>query len=178
MDNNHSMLIDQILNEYDDNTKETAKKIAYYYNNIIAYMFSEQQTYLRNLSENSKNNSGITKLINEKFTELKNMDNFENFSKPLVLQVPENAQAPQVVSSAPAAPATPLAPAAPLAPVASAALIVGGRRNNSKYTDISMKYIKSLCKTNQIKLSTTINNKRVTYTKNELITKLKRKKLL
>jgi hypothetical protein len=144
-------------------------------------MFSEQQTYLRNLSENSKNNSGITKLINEKFTELKNMDNFENFSKPLVLQVPENAQAPQVVSSAPAAPlapAAPAAPAAPLAPVASAALIVGGRRNNSKYTDISMKYIKSLCKTNQIKLSTTINNKRVTYTKNELITKLKRKKLL
>jgi len=168
MDNNHSMLIDQILNESntDNNTKETAKKIAYYYNNIIAYMFSEQQTYLRNLSENSKNNNDITKLINEKFTELKNMDNFEKFSKPLVIQVPENAQAPQVVSSAPAA------------PVASAALIVGGRRNNSKYTDISMKYIKSLCKTNQIKLSTTINNKRVTYTKNELITKLKRKKLL
>ena len=171
MDNNHSMLIDQILNESDtdNNTKETAKKIAYYYNNIIAYMFSEQQTYLRNLSENSKNNSGITKLINEKFTELKNMDNFENFSKPLVLQVPENAQAPQVVSSAPAAPGAPAVPAEP---------IVGGRRNNSKYTDISMKYIKSLCKTNQIKLSTTINNKRVTYTKNELITKLKKKKLL
>jgi hypothetical protein len=89
------MLIDQILNEYDDDTKETAKKIAYYYNNIIAYMFSEQQTYLRNLSVNSKKNNDITKLINEKFTELKNMDNFENFSMPLVIQVPENAQAPR-----------------------------------------------------------------------------------
>jgi hypothetical protein len=175
MDNNHSMRIDQILNESDTDTKETAKKIAYYYNNIIAYMFSEEQTYLKNLSENSQNKNYITKLINDKFTELKNMDNFEKFSKPLVIQVPENAQAPQVVSSAPLAP---LAPAAPVASAASAALIVGGRRNNSKYTDISMKYIKSLCKTNQIKLSTTINNKRVTYTKNELITKLKRKKLL
>jgi hypothetical protein len=56
----------------------------------------------------------------------------------------------------------------------------GGRRNKSKskHTDMSMKDIKGLCKANQIKLSKTVNDARVVYTKNELITKLKRKKLL
>ena len=54
----------------------------------------------------------------------------------------------------------------------------GGRRNKSIYTDMKMKDIKELCKTNQIKLSTTLNDKRVIYTKKELITKLKRKKII
>jgi hypothetical protein len=54
----------------------------------------------------------------------------------------------------------------------------GRRRNNSKHADMKMKDVKILCKKNQIKLSTTVNNKRVVYTKKELITKLKRKKAL
>jgi hypothetical protein len=54
----------------------------------------------------------------------------------------------------------------------------GGYHNKSKHTDMSMKDIKGLCKANQIKLSKTVNDARVVYTKNELITKLKRKKLL
>jgi len=54
----------------------------------------------------------------------------------------------------------------------------GGYRNKSKHTDMSMKDIKELCKANQIKLSKTVNDARVVYTKKELITKLKRKKLL
>ena len=54
----------------------------------------------------------------------------------------------------------------------------GGLRNKSKHPDMSMKDIKELCKANQIKLSKTLNNSRVVYTKKELITKLKRKKLL
>lgn len=40
----------------------------------------------------------------------------------------------------------------------------------------SLKAIKELCKANQIKLSRIIDGKRVVYKKNELITKLKRKK--
>ena len=43
---------------------------------------------------------------------------------------------------------------------------------------MNMKYIKKLCKANQIKLSQTKNDKRVIYTKKELITKLKRKKII
>jgi hypothetical protein len=43
---------------------------------------------------------------------------------------------------------------------------------------MKMKDVKILCKNNNIKLSTTVNNKRVVYTKKELITKLKRKKAL
>jgi len=54
----------------------------------------------------------------------------------------------------------------------------GRRRNNSKHADMKMKDVKILCKKNQIKLSATVNGKRVVYTKKELITKLKRKKAL
>ena len=54
----------------------------------------------------------------------------------------------------------------------------GGRHNKSIYTVMNMKYIKGLCKANQIKLSTTKNDKRVIYKKKELITKLKRKKII
>jgi len=56
----------------------------------------------------------------------------------------------------------------------------GGRRNKSKskHTDMNMKDIKELCKANQIKLSKIVNDKTVVYTKKELITKLKRKKLI
>ena len=54
----------------------------------------------------------------------------------------------------------------------------GGYLNKSKHIDMSMKDIKELCKANQIKLSKTVNDARVVYTKKELITKLKRKKLL
>jgi len=51
--------------------------------------------------------------------------------------------------------------------------IIGGRHNKTNNTDI-----KELCKANQIKLSRVVNEKRVIYTKKELITKLKRKKLI
>ena len=54
----------------------------------------------------------------------------------------------------------------------------GGRRNYANNTDINMKDIKELCKANQIKLSRVVNDKSIVYTKKELITKLKRKKLL
>ena len=54
--------------------------------------------------------------------------------------------------------------------------ITGGRHNKSNSLD--MKYIKDLCKANQIKLSTTKNDERIIYTKKELITKLKRKKII
>lgn len=56
--------------------------------------------------------------------------------------------------------------------------LTGGRRNKSIYTDMKMKDIKELCKANQIKLSTTVNDKRIIHTKKELITKLKRKKII
>ena len=168
------MLIDKMFSEYkidDNNTTEIAKKIAYYYNNYIAYLLSEQQTFYKNLSE-CNNNNDITKLIKDKYIEVHKMDNFEKFSKPFpVLQDEQAMQAAQAVQAAQAAQAAQDQQVLP-------APTVGGRRNSSKHTDISMKYIKSLCKANQIKLSTTINDKRVTYTKKELITKLKRKKLL
>ena len=54
----------------------------------------------------------------------------------------------------------------------------GGYLNKSKHNDMSIKDIKELCKANQIKLSKKVNDKTVVYTKKELITKLKRKKLL
>jgi hypothetical protein len=56
----------------------------------------------------------------------------------------------------------------------------GARRNKSKSNnaDMNMKDIKELCKANQIKLSKIVNDKTVVYTKKELITKLKRKKLI
>ena len=61
----------------------------------------------------------------------------------------------------------------------SIAYLTGGRRRNkSKHTDMNMKDIKNLCKKNQIKLSKVVNDKRVVYKKKELITKLKRKKLI
>jgi hypothetical protein len=56
--------------------------------------------------------------------------------------------------------------------------VTGGLRNKSIYTDMNIKYIKGLCKANQIKLSQTKNEKRIVYTKKELITKLKRKKII
>ena len=62
----------------------------------------------------------------------------------------------------------------------------GYRRNKAtpkskakpKHEDMKMKDIKELCKANQIKLSKVVEGKRVVYKKKELITKLKRKKLL
>jgi regulator of replication initiation timing len=54
----------------------------------------------------------------------------------------------------------------------------GGRRNQSKYADVKMKVIKGLCKANNIKLSRVIDGKRVPYNKKELLTKLKRKKII
>jgi hypothetical protein len=55
----------------------------------------------------------------------------------------------------------------------------GGRRHNQpKHADMTMKDIKELCKANQIKLSRVIDDKRVVYKKKELLTKLKRKKII
>lgn len=54
----------------------------------------------------------------------------------------------------------------------------GGRRNKSKYAEVKMKDIKELCKANNIKLSRVVNDKRVVYKKKELLTKLKRKKII
>ena len=54
----------------------------------------------------------------------------------------------------------------------------GRRRNHPKHTDMTMKDIKELCKANQIKLSKVVDDKRVCYKKNELLTKLKRKKVI
>ena len=47
-----------------------------------------------------------------------------------------------------------------------------------QHEDMTMKDIKELCKANQIKLSKVVEGKRVVFNKKELITKLKRKKLL
>jgi hypothetical protein len=54
----------------------------------------------------------------------------------------------------------------------------GRRRNQPKHADMTMKDIKELCKANQIKLSRVIDDKRVCYKKKELLTKLKRKKII
>ena len=48
----------------------------------------------------------------------------------------------------------------------------------AKHDDMNMKDIKDLCKANQIKLSKVVNEKRVRFTKKELLTKLKRKKII
>jgi hypothetical protein len=47
-----------------------------------------------------------------------------------------------------------------------------------KHEDMTMKDIKEMCKANLINLSKVVEGKRVVYKKKELITKLKRKKLL
>ena len=66
-------------------------------------------------------------------------------------------------------------------------VFIGGNRRNkakpkpapkAKHDDMNMKDIKDLCKANQIKLSKVVNEKRVRFTKKELLTKLKRKKLI
>lgn len=60
----------------------------------------------------------------------------------------------------------------------------GGRKKSTKpkpkgkHDDTTMKDIKELCKANQIKLSRVVEGKRIAYKKNELLTKLKRKKLI
>jgi hypothetical protein len=62
----------------------------------------------------------------------------------------------------------------------------GSRRNKAtpkpkakpKHEDMTMKDIKEMCKANLIKLSKVVEGKRVVFNKKELITKLKRKKLL
>ena len=54
----------------------------------------------------------------------------------------------------------------------------GGRRNKPNFIDMTMKDIKELCKDNQIKLSRVVKDKRVVYKKKELLTKLKRKKVI
>jgi len=62
----------------------------------------------------------------------------------------------------------------------------GSRRNKAtpkskakpNHEDMTMKDIKEMCKANLIKLSKVVEGKRVVYKKKELITKLKRKKLL
>lgn len=46
------------------------------------------------------------------------------------------------------------------------------------HREMNVKDIKELCKANQIKLSRVVDGKRVAYKKKELMTKLKRKKLL
>ena len=55
--------------------------------------------------------------------------------------------------------------------------IFGGRRKPTKAT-MNMKDIRRLCKANQIKLSTTKDGVCIIYKKKELITKLKRRKIL
>ena len=61
---------------------------------------------------------------------------------------------------------------------------VGGRRKpkkkptKSNHATMNMKDIRRLCKANQIKLSTTKDGVRIIYKKKELITKLKRRKIL
>jgi hypothetical protein len=54
----------------------------------------------------------------------------------------------------------------------------GGRRNKTNEKDMKMDDIKKLCKNNKIKLSKTVNDKRIIYTKKELITKLRKKNIL
>jgi hypothetical protein len=44
--------------------------------------------------------------------------------------------------------------------------------------NINMKNIKELCKANQIKLSRVVNGMRIAYAKKELLTKLKKKKII
>jgi hypothetical protein len=157
--NDHLNVIQQHLNEkYDKKNLNTdikeilekkAKKIAIYYDNYLAYIISQQSTYLKDISTTGN----IIKYIEETYENVKKMDKFEEFSN-----IPQ-----EKVPSVPSVPPSPS---------------VGGRHNSSNHTNMIMGDIKSLCKANQIKLSTIINNKRVVYTKKELITKLKRKKII
>jgi len=50
--------------------------------------------------------------------------------------------------------------------------------SGGRHREMNLKDIKELCKANQIKLSRVVDGKRVAYKKKELMTKLKRKKLL
>ena len=52
------------------------------------------------------------------------------------------------------------------------------QEGGGRHREMNVKDIKELCKANQIKLSRVVDGKRVAYTKKELMTKLKRKKLL
>lgn len=52
------------------------------------------------------------------------------------------------------------------------------QQNGGRHREMNVKDIKELCKANQIKLSRVVDGKRVAYKKKELMTKLKRKKLL
>ena len=53
-----------------------------------------------------------------------------------------------------------------------------GESNGGRRREMNLKDIKEICKANQIKLSRVVDGKRVAYKKKELMTKLKRKKLL
>jgi hypothetical protein len=53
-----------------------------------------------------------------------------------------------------------------------------GHSGGGRHREMNVKDIKELCKANQIKLSRVVDGKRVAYKKKELMTKLKRKKLL
>ena len=60
-------------------------------------------------------------------------------------------------------------------------MFIGGDRRKkpkAKHDDMNMKDIKDLCKANQIKLSKVVEGKNVAYKKKELLTKLKRKKII
>ena len=52
------------------------------------------------------------------------------------------------------------------------------KQSGGRHREMNLKDIKELCKANQIKLSRDVDGKRVAYKKKELMTKLKRKKLL
>lgn len=52
------------------------------------------------------------------------------------------------------------------------------QEGGGRHREMNVKDIKELCKANQIKLSRVVDGKRVAYKKKELMTKLKRKKLL
>jgi len=51
-------------------------------------------------------------------------------------------------------------------------------QGGGRHREMNLKDIKEVCKANQIKLSRVVDGKRVAYKKKELMTKLKRKKLL
>ena len=55
---------------------------------------------------------------------------------------------------------------------------IEGLQSAGYHREMNMKDIRELCKANQIKLSRVVDGKRVAYKKKELMTKLKRKKLL
>jgi threonine aldolase len=51
-------------------------------------------------------------------------------------------------------------------------------KKGGRHREMNLKDIKEICKANQIKLSRVVDGKRVAYKKKELMTKLKRKKLI